>query len=150
MTFFHRAAFACMLLFAIPSLARCGELAGLWQEFDDHTGKLEALIRISKLSDNSYEGNIEKIFPDKPENTLMVCSACTGNLYNRPLLGMRILSGMKRKDKLTFEGGSILDPDEGKTYQCRIRLSEDGKTIEVTAYVSFVWIGQSEIWIRAN
>ncbi len=139
-----------MLLFAIPSSAWTGELAGLWQEFDDRTGKVEALIRIRKLSDDTYEGNIEKIFPDRPENTAMLCTACTGNLYNQPLLGMRILSGMKRKDKLTFEGGSVIDPDEGKAYQCRIRLSEDGNTIEVTGYLGFVWIGQSEIWKRAN
>ena len=150
MTFLFRAAIACMLLFAISSPAWGWELAGLWQEFDDHTGNLEALIRIKKLSDNTYAGKIEKIFPDKPENAAMVCSACTGSLYNQPLLGMRILSGMKRKDRLTFEGGEILDPDEGKVYQCRIRLSEDGNTIEVTGYVNFVWIGQSEIWKRAN
>lgn len=150
MTFFYRAAIACMLLLTIPALAWSGELAGIWQAYDDHTGNLEALIHIKKLSDNTYEGKIEKIFPDKPENAAMVCSSCTGSLNNQPLLGMRILSGMKRKDKLTFEGGTILDPDEGKTYQCRIRLSEDGKTIEVTGYINFVWIGQSEIWQRVN
>ncbi|OIR01421.1 hypothetical protein GALL_165110 [mine drainage metagenome] len=150
MAFNYKAAIACMLLSAIPSLAWCGELEGLWQEFDDQTGNLEALIRIRQLSDNTYEGNIEKIIPDKPENAAMRCSACTGSLYNQPLLGMRILSGMTRKDKLTFEGGTVIDPDEGKTYRCRIRLSEDGKTIEVTGYVGFVWMGQSEIWKRAN
>jgi uncharacterized protein (DUF2147 family) len=141
---------AIALLSAIPPIAWCGELEGLWQEFDDRTGNLEALIRIKHLSDNTYEGNIEKLFPDKPENAAMLCSACTGSLYNQPLLGMRILSGMQRKDKLTFEGGTVLDPDEGKIYRYRIRLSEDGKTIEVTGYVGLAWMGQSEIWKRAD
>lgn len=150
MAFNFKTAIACMLLSAIPRIAWCGELEGLWQEFDDRTGNLEALIRIKHLSDNTYEGNIEKIIPDKPENTAMLCSACTGSLYNQPLLGMRILSGMKRKDNLTFEGGTVLDPDEGKIYRCRIRLSEDGKTIEVTGYIGLAWMGQSEIWKRAN
>ncbi|HEX7454739.1 MAG TPA: DUF2147 domain-containing protein [Gallionella sp.] len=150
MTLFYKVAVACMLLLTIPALAWSGELAGIWQAYDDHTGKLEALIHIKKLSDNTYEGNIEKIFPDNPESAAIVCTSCTGSLSNQPLLGMRILSGMKRKDKLTFEGGTILDPDEGKTYQCRIRLSEDGKTIEVTGYINVVWIGQSEIWQRVN
>lgn len=150
MTLFYKVAVACMLLLTIPALAWSGELAGIWQAYDDHTGKLEALIHIKKLSDNTYEGNIKKIFPDNPESAAIVCSSCPGSLSNQPLLGMRILSGMKRKDKLTFEGGTILDPDEGKTYQCRIRLSEDGKTIEVTGYINVVWIGQSEIWQRVN
>jgi uncharacterized protein (DUF2147 family) len=150
MTLFYRAAIACMLLFTIPSLAWSGELAGLWQAYDNHTGNLEALIHIKKLPDNTYEGIIEKIYPDKPENAAMVCSNCPGDFSNQPLLGMRILSGMKRKDKVTFEGGDILDPDEAKIYQCRIQLSEDGKTIQVTGYINFVWIGQSEIWQRIN
>jgi uncharacterized protein (DUF2147 family) len=57
---------------------------------------------------------------------------------------------MKSKDALNFEGGEILDPDEGKIYKCQIRLSDDGKSIQVTGYISFTWIGQSEIWRRAN
>ena len=147
MEFNFKAAIVWLLLSAVPS-AWSAELEGLWQEFDDSTGKVEALIRISKLSDNTYEGSIERIFPDK--NAAMLCTACTGDLYNRPLLGMRILSGMKRKDEFSFEGGTVLDPDEGKIYRCRIRLSEDGKTLEVTGYVGFAWMGQSEIWKRAN
>lgn len=131
-------------------LAWGGELAGLWQAYDDHTGNLEALIRIEKLPDNSYEGRIEKIFPDSENITVLICSNCTGNLHNQPLIGMRILSGMKVKDKLNFEGGEILDPDEGKTYHCQIRLSDDDKQIQVTGYINFNWIGQSEIWRRAN
>lgn len=149
MAFKLKAAIVWILLSAVPS-AWGGELEGLWQEFDDSTGKVEALIRISKLGDSTYEGSIEKIFPDKPGNAAMLCTACSGDLYNRPLLGMRILSGMKRKDKLVFEGGTVLDPDEGKIYRCRIRLSEDGRTLEITGYVGFAWMGQSETWKRAD
>ena len=45
----------------LPSLAHGGELVGLWQEYDDQTGKVEALIRIEKTADNTYEGKIEKL-----------------------------------------------------------------------------------------
>ena len=145
-----KSAITFILMLAMPMLAWGGELAGLWQAYDDHTGNLEALIRIEKLPDNSYEGRIEKIFPDADNKTALICSSCTGSLRNQPLIGMRILSGMKGKDKLNFERGEILDPDEGKTYHCQIRLSDDDKQIQVTGYINFNWIGQSEIWRRAD
>jgi len=84
------------------------------------------------------------------QSTSKVCTRCTGSLRNQPLLGLRILSGMKRSDRLNFEGGEIIYSDEGKVYKCHIRLSEDGKTIEVTGYIGFNWFGQSEIWGRTN
>jgi uncharacterized protein (DUF2147 family) len=131
----------------LPALAQGGELAGLWQEFDDQTGKVEALIRIEKTPAGDYEGKIETLAPNLAGK---VCDRCTGMLNNKPLLGMRILYGMKRQDELNFEGGEILDPDEGKTYRCHIKMSEDGKTLEVTGYIGAKWLGQTEIWRRAE
>ncbi len=141
---------AAGLLCVISSLAWSDELAGLWQEYDDQTGKVEALIRIERAADNSYDGKIEKLVPEVAGNAARVCSNCKGSLHNQPLLGLRILSGMKQKDRLNFEGGEIVDPDDGKVYQCHIRLSEDGKTIEVTGYIGAKWLGQSETWRRAE
>lgn len=152
----RRSLAALILLCAIPTFAWGGELAGgnelagLWQEYDENTENLEALIRIEKLFDDSYEGKIEKIFPDTVENSALLCTRCTGSLRNHPLLGLRILSGMKRKDLKHFEEGEILDTDDGKTYLCHIRLAEDGNTIEITSYVNSIEIGQPEVWRRAN
>jgi uncharacterized protein (DUF2147 family) len=141
--------FASLLLSLAPS-AWGGELAGLWQEFDDRTGKVEALVRIDKLPDGSYEGRIVKLMADVVGDTGKVCGNCSGALHNQPWLGMRILYGMKRKDGQTFEGGEIVDPDEGKVYRCRMKLSEDGSTLEVTGFIGISWFGQSETWKRAE
>jgi len=126
----------------------CADITGLWQEYDDDTGKVDALIRITKRSDNSYEGVVEKIVEQAGVASENTCSHCTGELHNHPMLGLRILWDMKRKDKLHYEGGQILDPDDGKTYKCRIQLTEDEKTMQVTGFINFSWIGQSEIWRR--
>lgn len=137
----------------IPSLAAPAwgaELAGLWQEYNDDTGALEALIRIEKAADNSYEGRVEKILPATAENAALRCTRCKGSLRNRPVIGLRILSGLKRKDKVSFVEGEITDPDDGQTYRCNVRFTDDGNTIEVTGYLSFNWIGHSEIWRRAK
>lgn len=137
-----------VFLSLLATACRGGELTGLWQEYNDETGNPESLIHISKVTDNSYEARIEKILPDTAENSALLCTHCTGSLHNRPLLGLRILSGLKRRDKLSFEEGEIIDPDDGKIYRCNIRLSENDNTIEVTGYLSFNWIGHSEIWRR--
>lgn len=138
----------CIYLFALPVWG--GELAGLWQEYNDETGNPEALIRIEKLADGSYQGKIEKLVPDTAETVALRCMRCPGRLRNKPYQGLRILTGLQRRDKLNFEGGEILDPDDGKLYSCNIRLSEDGNSIEVTGYLSLNWIGHSEIWRRAK
>jgi uncharacterized protein (DUF2147 family) len=141
-----------VLIFNLPLCVTVwsGELSGLWQEYNDDTGNPEALIRIEKTPDNRYEGRIEKIFLPVPENTALLCTQCKGKLHNRPLLGLHILSGLQRKDKQSFEEGEILDPDDGNIYRCNIRLSDDGNTIEVTGYLSFNWIGHSEIWRKVK
>lgn len=138
-----------ILIWKTCAVASAGELTGLWLEYNDDTGTPEALIRIEKIADNTYQGKIEKILPATAENSTLLCTQCKGSLHNRPLLGLRILTGLKRKDKQIFEGGEITDPDDGQTYRCNIRLMDDGNTIEVTGYLSFNWIGHSEIWRRA-
>lgn len=139
-----------MLLLAVSAHARGGELAGLWQEYDDRTGKVEALIRIERTPAGVYEGKIEKLFLDVAPNMPSACTRCTGSLRGQPLLGLRILSGMRRQDTLNFDGGEIVDPEDGKVYRCHIRMAEDGNTIEVTGYIGVKWLGQSETWRRAD
>jgi len=141
---------AALLLLAYSPLGWCGDIAGLWQEYDDDTGKLSALIRIEMLSDGSYEGIIEKVFPITGNNAELRCIHCTGELHNLPLLGLRILSDIKRRDRLNFEDGKILDPDDGKIYRCNLQLSEDGNTLKVRGYLNVILVGQSETWLRAN
>jgi len=148
MTSYFRRLSAIIFLLSLPIAVQASDLTGLWQEYDDDTGAMVALIRIEKMADNVFEGKIERLFPDKNEYVDRLCSHCRGALHNQPLQGLRILSGMKRKDELVFDGGEILDPDDGKTYRCRLRLSQDGNTLEVTGFLNLNWIGQSEIWRR--
>ncbi len=141
---------AALLLLAWFAPAHGAELAGLWQEYDDRSGKVEALIRIDKAADGAYQGTVVKLVAEVVGSASRLCSACKGALRNQPLLGMRILYGMRRKGDLTFEGGEIIDPDDGTVYRCRMRLSPDGRTLEVTGYVGVSWFGQSETWRRAE
>ena len=143
-------ALGAMLLIFMPAPACSAELAGVWQEYDDQTGKVEALIRIEQTAEGVYEGKIIKLMADVLGSAPRVCGGCRGELRNRPLLGMRILYGMKRRDELNFEGGEIIDPEDGKVYRCQMKLSADGLSLKVTGYLGISWFGETETWQRAE
>ena len=120
--------------------------AGLWKNIDDETKKPKALVRIVE-SGGTYTGRIEKILTDKPD---AVCDLCTDARKGQRVQGMTIIEGMrasKVEDEL-FEGGSILDPNNGKVYRSQMRLRESGRSLEVRGYVGVPLFGRSQTWIR--
>jgi uncharacterized protein (DUF2147 family) len=122
--------------------------AGLWKNIDDETGKPKALVRIVE-SGGVYAGRIEKVLTDKPD---AVCELCTDARKGQRVQGMTIIEGMqasKLEDDL-FEGGSILDPNNGKVYRSQMRLREGGRSLEVRGYVGVPLFGRSQTWIRED
>lgn len=137
-----------LVLSLFSTLSQGAELTGLWTEYDEDTKNPEALIRIEKLPDNSYAGTIEKILVPTGSDA-PTCKNCPGELKDKPLIGLRILSGLKQTGKLKYEHGEITDPDEARTYHCIINMKEDGASIVVTGYLGFNWIGHSEVWRKS-
>lgn len=147
----HRTGFiarlALLALLATPfAHADNNSPAGLWKSIDDDTGKPKALIRITE-SNGEWQGKIEKLFrePDEEENP--VCVKCTGPLKDKPILGMTILSGMK-KDGISYDGGTILDPANGKFYKSKMTLGDGGATLNVRGYIGVPMIGRTQTWLR--
>lgn len=118
---------------------------GLWKTIDDTTGKPRSLIRISDKN-GEFFATIEKgLLPsDKPNDT---CDKCEGARKGKPLIGMVIMDGMKQKGD-AFAGGHILDPDNGETYQCKIKLDATGNKLEVRGFIGVSLFGRSQIWMR--
>lgn len=67
-------------------------------------------------------------------------------LQNRPLKGLTILEGLSFK-KGAWEGGTIYDPNSGKTYSCEVKLKNQ-KVLEVKGYLGFSWVGRTVEWTR--
>lgn len=121
---------------------------GLWKNIDDSTGKPRALIRITELS-GVYQGRIEKLFlaPEEPANP--VCEMCEGELKDQPIVGLTILSGMRREEG-EYTGGRILDPDNGKLYRCRMALTDGGSKLNIRGYIGVPMLGRSQVWLRED
>ncbi len=120
--------------------------AGLWTTFSEITGKPEGLVLIEER-DGEFIGSIVKIFSATAPNP--VCDQCEGELRNRPVLGMTILRGLRRFGG-QYDGGTILDPDEGRTYRCSARLLDGGRKLEVRGYVGVSFFGRTQIWARVD
>lgn len=121
---------------------------GLWKTIDDNTGKTRGLIRITNVN-GEYKGTIEKLFQAPDEDQNPKCDKCEGDLRNKPVIGMTILTGL-RQDGDAYENGKILDPESGNVYSSRASLDETGKKLEVRGYIGVSLIGRSQTWIRAD
>jgi uncharacterized protein (DUF2147 family) len=123
-----------------------GSPVGLWKTIDDKSGQPKSLIRISE-ADGTFSGKVEKLFrsPDQDQNPK--CGKCEGALKDQPIIGMTILSGLK-KDGDDYDGGQILDPANGKFYKGKLSLAEDGKKLNVRGYIGVPMLGRTQIWLR--
>jgi uncharacterized protein (DUF2147 family) len=119
---------------------------GLWKNVDDVSGKPRALIRITE-SNGTLQGKIEKVFRAPSEDRNPKCEKCEGALKDMPVIGLVILSGLK-KDGAEYTAGKILDPDNGKVYSSKIQLTDGGKKLNVRGYIGVSMLGRSQIWER--
>lgn len=144
-----------LLLYAatMMSISLCGGFAqaqatpeGVWKTQLDQ--KDRALVRIS--NDNGiYVGTIERIL-DISIKKDAVCEACMDERKGKPLVGMNIIKSVResRKEKMVWEGGEILDPNNGKTYKIKLTLTSEGRVLLVRAFASTPLLGKTQHWVR--
>ena len=137
---------ALNILTPATAWAAGGSPVGLWKNIDDATGKPKALIRITE-SDGELKGKIEKLFRAPEEDQNPKCEKCEGTLKDQPIIGMTILSGLK-KDGDEYNGGQILDPANGKLYKSKLTVVEDGKKLNVRGYIGMPMLGRTQVWVR--
>ena len=68
-------------------------------------------------------------------------------LRHRRLLGLQILAGFHRSGDNKWSGGTIYDPNSGKTYKCTLQL-EDANRLRVRGFIGISLLGRTEIWTR--
>lgn len=139
-------AILALLLSAASAWADDASPVGLWKNIDDVTGKPKALIRITETN-GVLQGQIEKLFRAPNEEQNPKCEKCSDARKNQPIIGMVFMSGLK-KDGDEFEGGEILDPDNGKVYRSKMHLTDGGKKLSVRGYIGMPMLGRTQTWVR--
>ena len=131
----------------ISTLAAAAENpVGLWRTIDDKSGKEKSLVRVSE-SNGQLQITVEKLFREPGEEPNPLCDKCPGEKKNKPVIGMQIGSGLK-KDGDVWSGGEILDPQNGKTYKCKVWLEDKGKKLNVRGFIGVSVLGRTQVWIR--
>ena len=68
-------------------------------------------------------------------------------LRDRPLTGLELFRGFSYDGDGRWTGGTVYDPNSGKTYRCIITWV-DKDTLKVRGYIGVPMLGRTETWTR--
>ncbi len=119
------------------------DVVGRWKSVDDETGKAKSIIEIYKKG-NKYYGKIVKLL-NEPDG---ICRTCTTKYKNKNIEGLVILTDLEKDDD-EYNGGDIMDPKNGKSYSCYIKL-ESANKLKVRGYMGFSLLGRTQYWYRVE
>lgn len=116
-------------------------IEGTWLSGDgdgwiEVTRKGDGLSGVVKGSPNAAEDR-----PDKDEKNPDPA------LRDRPLTGLELFSGFSYDGDGRWTGGTIYDPNSGKTYRCIITWV-NRETLKVRGYIGVPMLGRTETWTR--
>lgn len=120
---------------------------GVWRSIDDKSGEPKSEIRITE-SNGVLSGKLEKLLR-KGADPATLCTECRDELKNKPMVGMTIITGVKKAEgKDVWEDGKVLDLESGKSYTLRLTPLEGGSKLEVRGSIGP--FGRTQTWVRVQ
>ncbi|MFT5063993.1 MAG: hypothetical protein ACI91G_001365 [Gammaproteobacteria bacterium] len=131
--------FAALLMLAVNGAIFAEDITGRWL-----TESKDAYVEI-KAHGNIFTGTIVGS-PDgaKSERANTDSNNPDESLRRRPLVGLPILTDLKRMKSNLWEGGAIYDPNKSESYDCKVWL-EDG-VLMLRGYKGMFY--RTSEWIR--
>ena len=119
------------------------DVIGKWKTIDDETGEAKSIVELYKVG-NKLQGKVIQILnPAKVDN---VCTLCEDNRKGKRIQGMIIVKDMVW-DVDEWDDGTILDPNKGSIYDCKLWLENDNKDkLYLRGYIGFLFRTQN--WYR--
>lgn len=130
-----------LLLATSPALAAGEDVFGTWL-----TGDGDGWVTISP-NGTGLSGTIAGSPNDDPQRSTVDDKNPDPQLRSRKLAGLEIVSGFEFDGDDRWTGGTIYDPNSGKTYRCIITI-KDRNTLHVRGYIGISLIGRTETWTR--
>jgi uncharacterized protein (DUF2147 family) len=65
-----------------------------------------------------------------------------------PIMNLIILKGFTKSEENIYEGGTIYDPKNGKTYSCKMTLK--GRELDIRGFIGISLIGRTSVWTLAD
>ncbi|NCT09756.1 MAG: DUF2147 domain-containing protein [Flavobacteriia bacterium] len=133
-----------LFLFCLFSL-QSQTIFGKWHSTNEETGEIDSVVEVYQKNDKAF-AKVVKIMDSKRQDFL--CDLCKGKQKNTPILGLNILTGLKKTGD-EWSGGKILDPRNGKEYQCYIKLETPNK-LKLRGYIGISLLGKTAYWTRVS
>jgi len=143
--------FLVLTVIVSPVLGADGDrVLGLWKTPDDDC-KIEIFQcgdkycgRIAELQEPNYPADDKegmagrpKVDRENPDPTLR----------SRPLIGLVLMEGFTYVGKDVWEKGTIYNPDDGRSYKCKLTLSTPDR-LQVRGYIGIPLLGGTSTWKR--
>ena len=120
---------------------------GTWHTIDDKTKEVKSEIVIEE-KEGVLIGRISKLLR-KDAKQDAVCDECTDDRKGKPLIGLEIIRGARKADgRDVWEGGRILDPENGKNYTLRMTPADGGRKLDVRGSIGP--FGRTQTWVRVQ
>ena len=126
------------------------EILGVWITTDNKS-KVEIFSKnetwhgkIISLKETHWPANDEKGMGGKPKNDR---NNPDPKLRDKPIVGLEFMNGFTYSGKKRWEGGKIYDPENGKTYKCKLTLTSTNR-LEVRGFIGISLLGRTEVWTR--
>jgi uncharacterized protein (DUF2147 family) len=132
------------IVISVPGFAQMSPV-GTWRSFDESTGEPKSKITIIER-DGALSGKVDALLR-KGVDPALRCTECTDDRKDQPVVGMEIIRGGKKAEgRELWEGGKILDPENGKEYRASYTPIDGGKKLEVRGYLGPFW--RTQTWTR--
>lgn len=121
------------------------DIVGVWE-----TGSGKAHVKIDKVG-NYFFGRI--VWLKEPLNAEGKPKVDKNNedvnKRKQPIFGMQLVGGFEWKGENSWENGNIYDPENGKTYRCKIDLTNN-TTMNIRGYIGISLFGRTDVWKRVK
>lgn len=137
--------FIIVVLCSIQLFGQTKDVTGTWTTVDDNTGEHKATVEIYKRDGKVY-GKVVQITRVSSRNN--ICDLCEGEDKDKPVIGMEFIKNLSFKNG-KYEGGTITDPGNGKTYRSKIWLEPDNPDrLNLRGYILVFY--RTQQWIRVE
>lgn len=142
-----KALIAAALALAAPAAFAQATPVGTWRSIDDKTGEAKAEIRIVDNAGAVSGRIVRRLAKDAKPGA--VCEECRDERKGQPIEGLEIIrNARKAEGRDAWEGGKILDPENGREYTLRLTPVDEGRKLEVRGSIGP--FGRTQTWVRVQ
>ena len=121
-------------------------IEGKWKTIDDETGEAKSVVEIYERN-GKYFGKIIKLFRNPSQDPDPICDECPEDdpRYKQKIIGMEIIKDLEKNGD-EYTDGTVLKPDEGKIFKCKIWI--ENEKLKIRGY--WGWFYRTQTWVRAD